>query len=154
MAPRLGLLFPGDCPYGGHPGCRLAGSPGLVHAALDRAGSGTLQPGQPDWTVSLDCCVIFIPTNLLLLPVYTTRRSNKMYLRPEQTRDILQRGIKGMTSWNLSSPPGSEALPLKTPILLLLPVNVRLLDIKQMSNVLTLGAGRGEGASVGWYMRC
>lgn len=98
--PWWGFSFLGTALMRDHPGCRLAGSPGLVHAALDRAGSGMLRPGQPDWTVSLDCCVIFIPTNLLLLPVYTLQRSNKMYLRPEQTRNILERGIKGMTSWN------------------------------------------------------
>lgn len=72
MAPWWDFSFLGTALMGDQPGCRLAGSPGLVvHAALDRAGSGILQPGQPDRTVSLDCCVIFIPTNLLLLPVYT-----------------------------------------------------------------------------------
>lgn len=44
---------------------------------------------------------------------------------------------------NLRSSPGSEALPLKTPFLLLFPVKVRLLDIKQM---LVCGLwGRGAG---------
>lgn len=121
---------------GDHPGCRLAGSPGSVHAALDRAGSGMLQPGQLDWTVSLDCCVIFIPTNLLLLPVYTMQRSNKVYFEARANEGHFGKRYKRNDILeylaDLSSPPGSEALPLKTPFLLLLPVNVRLLDIKQM----------------------
>lgn len=80
------------------PGCWLVGARGLVHASLDRAGSGMLGLIRLNWTVFLDCCVLFIPTNLLLLPVYALQRSNKMHLRPEQMRNILERNIRGMLS--------------------------------------------------------
>lgn len=76
------------------PGCWLVGSQGLVHASLDRAGGGMLGLIRLNWTVFLDCCVLFIPTNLLLLPVYALQRSNKMYLRPEQMRNILERNVR------------------------------------------------------------
>ena len=36
---------------GDHPVCQLAGSHGLVHAALDRAGSGMLRA----WSAKVDC---------------------------------------------------------------------------------------------------
>lgn len=83
-----------------HPECWLAGSHGPVHAALTDRAVRCLGLSRPNWTVSLDCCVIFIPTNLLLLPVYTTKRSNKMSLRPEQMKNVLGRSIKGTPSWN------------------------------------------------------
>lgn len=84
-----------------HPEC-LAGRVSRV-SARSPGQSGQLRClglGQPNWTVSLDCCVIFISTNLLLLPVYTLKRSNKTYLRPEQMKTILERSIKGALSWN------------------------------------------------------
>lgn len=84
-----------------HPEC-LAGRVSRV-SARSPGQSGQLRGlglGQPNWTVSLDRCVIFISTNLLLLPVYTLKRSNKTYLRPEQMKTILERSIKGALSWN------------------------------------------------------
>lgn len=84
-----------------HPEC-LAGRVSRVSARSPGQSRqlGGLGLGQPNWTVSLDCCVIFISTNLLLLPVYTLKRSNKTYLRPEQMKTILERSIKGALSWN------------------------------------------------------
>lgn len=56
--------------------------------------------GSVGQTGLLPWIVIFIPTNLLLLPVYIMQRPNKIYLRPEQVRNVLERSIKGTLSWN------------------------------------------------------
>lgn len=91
----------------------------LVSTALDGVGSGLL----PALSAKLDCClgfcVIFIPANLPLLPVYTMQRSNKMYLRPEQMRSPLERSWRRRVGLRIPSRgtllSALPALPLEHP---------------------------------------